>query len=171
MPLFRYPEAGVLASVQARSVLAPAVAMVTIAELPLPQVFLRSGPFPGVRSVDGQPEAWDTPGLTRTPHFTDGGTVVETLVEVSPGSSFAYELRDFTDVFGRLVAGVRGEWTFTPDGSGSVVRWTWEFKPARRSRPALAAVIVPLYRRYMRRVIDLSVELAERAPLEAGARR
>jgi hypothetical protein len=39
-------------------------------------------------------------------------------------------------VFGRLVEGVRGEWTFTPDGDGSVARWTWEFKPrARQSGP------------------------------------
>lgn len=153
-------------SVQARSALPPHQALATIAAMPLPDVFLRWGPFPGVVSVDGQNGPWDTPGRSRHPRFTDGGTALETLVEYAPGSSFAYELRDFTDVFGRVVAGVRGEWTFTPDGDGSVVRWTWEFKPTRRSRPLLAAGVVPLYRHYMQRVIDLSVELADRAPVE-----
>ena len=164
MPLFLRPERGVSASVQARSALPPARALRAIAALPLPDVFLRWGPFPGVDAVDGQTGAWNEPGRSRRPRFTDGGTAVETLVEYTPGSSFAYELRGFTDVFGRLVEGVRGEWTFTPDGDGSVVRWTWEFKPSARSRALLAAVVVPLYRRYMQRVIDLSVELADRAP-------
>jgi hypothetical protein len=164
MPLFPYPAVGISASVQARSALRPGRAMAAIAALPLPEVFLRWGPFPGVSAVGGQDGAWDTAGRSRRPRFTDGGTVLETLVEYEPGSSFAYELRDFTDVFGRLVEGVRGEWTFTPDGLGSVVRWTWEFKANPRSGAVLAAVIVPLYRRYMQRVVDLSVRLAERSP-------
>lgn len=168
MPLFPRPEIGVSASVQARSSLPREGALVAIAALPLPDVFLRRGPFPGVVRVDGQEGAWDTPGRSRRPRFTDGGTVVETLVEYAPGSSFAYELRSFTDVFGRLVEGVRGEWTFTPDGDGSVVRWTWEFTPKAMSRAVLAWVIVPLYRRYMQRVIDLSVELVERDALLAA---
>jgi hypothetical protein len=170
MPLFPYPEIGISASVQARSALPPHRAIATIAALPLPAVFLPWGPFPGVERVDDQSGAWDTPGRSRRPRFTDGGTVVETLVEYSPGAGFAYELRDFTDVFGRLVDGVRGEWTCTPDGAGSVVRWTWEFKPKPRSRAVLAAVIVPLYRRYMQRVVERSVRLAERAPAPEAPR-
>lgn len=168
MPLFLRPEIGITASVQARSALPPDQALRAIAALPLPEVFLRRGPFPGVVTVDGQTGAWDTPGRSRRPRFTDGGTVEETLVEYTPGSSFAYELRGFTDVFGRLVEGVRGEWTFTPDGDGSVVRWTWEFKPRARSRAMLAAAVVPLYRRYMRTVVDRSVELADHAPAAAA---
>lgn len=166
MPLFVRPERGLSASVQARSALPPEQALRAIATLPLPDVFPRWGPFPGVVAVDLQTGAWDVPGRSRRPRFTDGGTVVETLVQYTPPSSFAYELRGFTDVFGRLVEGVRGEWTFAPDGDGSVVRWTWEFKPKARSRTVLAAVVVPLYRRYMQRVVDRSVELADRA---AGA--
>ena len=167
--LFQRPETGVSASVQARCALPPDRALVTIAALPLPDVFLRWGPFPGVVAVDGQVGGWDAAGRSRRPRFSDGGTVVETLVEYVPGSSFAYELRGFTDVFGRIVDGVRGEWTFTPDGDGSVVRWTWEFKPKARSRPVLAGVVVPLYRRYMQRVVDLSVELAGAGSGGAGS--
>jgi hypothetical protein len=163
MPLFLRPESGVTASVQARSALPPDDALRAIGALPLPDVFLPWGPFPGVAGVDGQTGAWNAPGRSRRPRFTDGGTAVETLVEYAPPSSFAYELRGFTDVFGRLVEGVRGEWTFTPDGDGSVVRWTWEFKPRARCRAVLSAVIVPLYRRYMQRVIARSVVLADRA--------
>jgi hypothetical protein len=47
--------------------------------------------------------------------------------------SFAYEVTGFTNiVLRRLIYGVRGEWTFTPDDSGAVIRWTYEFKPVRR---------------------------------------
>ena len=35
-------------------------------------------------------------------------------------------------VLRRLVYGARGEWTFTPDHSGTVIRWIYEFKPIRR---------------------------------------
>ena len=91
----------------------------------------------------------------------------ETMTEYTPGAGFAYELRDFTDVFGRLVEGIRGEWTFTPDGDGCVVRWTWEFKPKRGRRLLLAGIVVPLFRRYMQRVMDASVALAEREALAA----
>ena len=42
--------------------------------------------------------------------------------------SFAYEVTGFTNiVLRRLIYGVRGEWTFTPDDSGAVIRWTYEF--------------------------------------------
>ncbi len=90
------------------------------------------------------------------------------MTEYTPGAGFAYELRDFTDVFGRIVEGIRGEWTFTPDGDGCVVRWTWEFKPKRGTRVLLAGVVVPLFRRYMQRVMAASVALAEREALAAA---
>lgn len=170
MPLFVRPESGVAASVQARTALPPGEALRAIAALPLPAVFLRWGPFPGVVAVDLQTGAWDVPGRSRRPRFTDGGTAVETLVEYTPPSSFAYELRGFTDVFGRVVEGVRGEWTFAPDGDGSVVRWTWEFKPKAGCRTVLAAVVVPLYRRYMQRVVDRSVELVDPVRTAAAGR-
>ena len=167
MPLFSPSESGIPSTVQARSTLPPAEALTLIAPIDLPSVFHRWGPFPAVVSVEGQTGTWDAPGRSRRPHFSDGGSARETMTEYTPGAGFAYELRDFTDVFGRLVDGIRGEWTFTPDGDGCIVRWTWEFKPKRGMRLPLAGVVVPLFRRYMQRVMDASVALAEREALAA----
>ena len=68
----------------------------------------------------------------------------------TPGHSFAYEVTGFTSlVLRRLVYGVRGEWTFTPDGNGTVIRWTYEFKPPSPSllarSPHARSAVAPLY--------------------------
>ena len=78
-----------------------------------------------------QTGAWDHVGASRNPILSDGTTASETLTEYTVGHSFAYEVTGFTNILGRLVEGVRGEWTFTPDGEGTVIRWTYEFKPRR----------------------------------------
>ena len=71
----------------------------------------------------------DAVGQTRNPDLTDDSTAFEVLTELTPGHSFAYETTEFTDVLGELTEGVHGEWTFTPDGNSTVIRWTYEFKP------------------------------------------
>lgn len=81
--------------------------------------------------------------------LTDGSSATETLTEYDHGRVFAYELTDFSNVLGRLVAGVRGEWTFSPDGSGTLVRWTYEFKPRRACYLPIRIGLAPLWRRYM----------------------
>ena len=157
MPLFTTPRTGPSATALARSPLAPEVLLPLIADHPLPVMFTGWGPFPAVQRVEGQDGSWDAVGKTRLLHLGDGGTVRETIVEHVPGHGFAYELTGFTDVFDRLVRGVRGEWGATPDGTGSVVRWTWEFA-ARPGRRALMALIVgPLWRVYMQRMIRSAV--------------
>ena len=157
MPLFTRPAAGPSATVLARSPLPPAVLMPRVAEYPLPSMFRRWAVFPGIDRVDGQEGTWDRVGGSRTIRLSDGGSVVETLVEHRTGSSFAYELIGFTDVFGRVVRGVRGEWSFAPDGDGSVVRWTWEFAARPGRRALVALLVVPAYRRNMERMIRAAV--------------
>ncbi len=159
-PLIRR-RTGVRIAVQADSSLPPARVQELIASIDLPAVFHRWGPFPAVTAVEGQTGPWDRPGRSRRIHFSDGGSAVETLVEYTAAAGFAYELLGFTDVFGRMVDGVRGEWTFTPDGTGSRVRWSWTLMPRGAARPLLAGVVAPLVRRPMQRVIDASVTLAE----------
>ena len=91
------------------------------------------GPFPAVRGVRNQTGAWDHVGVSRIPILSDGSMATEKITEYTPGHSFAYEVTGFTNiVLRRLVSGVRGEWTYTPDGSGTVIRWTYDFKPYLR---------------------------------------
>lgn len=163
MPLLARPAVGPSATVLARSPLAPADLLPLVAEHPLPAMFTGWGPFPAVHRVDGQTGAWDRVGRTRTIRLADGGAVTETVVEFAPGQGFAYELTGFTDVFDRLVHGVRGEWGFTPDGDGSLVRWTWEFAARPGRRLLMALVVGPLWRVYMARMIRTAVrELSRR---------
>jgi len=162
-------RAPIAASAAAPSRLGPDEALTAIALVELPEVFHRWGPFPGVAAVEEQHGPWTTPGRSRRLRFTDGGTATETMTAFTPGVRFAYDLRGFTDVFGRLVAGVRGEWTATADPNGSVVRWTWTFEPRRGARLLMAGVVVPLYRRYMRRVVDAHVALIESRTVHSAA--
>ena len=82
------------------------------------------------------------------------------LTGYTPGHSFAYEVTGFTNVvLRRLVSGVRGEWTCTPDGNGTVIRWTYEFKPLR---PRYWLVRhMPLWRHYMQAGVEAAARVAE----------
>jgi hypothetical protein len=146
------PHVGPSVTVLARSALPPAVALERMAAYPIPAMFVGDRVFPAVERVE--PEvAWDHVGASRVHHLADGGTVTETLVEYTAGSSFAYELVGFTDLFGTLVHGLRGEWSAAPDGDGSILRWTWEFSPLPFRRRIMASVVGPLWRRYSQRMI------------------
>ena len=50
----------------------------------------------------------------------------------------------------------------TPDGSGTVIRWTYEFKPLPGRRFVLRGVIAPLWRRYMIHGVTGTAREAER---------
>src|SRR3954471_7613332 len=130
-------------TVQHRTSASPGDAFRVIAPIDLATVFRPVAPFPGVRSVAHQTEAWDHAGPTRNPQFDDGSQVDEQLTEYTEGSSFAYQLTGFTNVLARLAAGVRGEWTFSPDGQGTLIRWTYEFKPLPGRRWILAGPFSP----------------------------
>jgi hypothetical protein len=60
------------------------------------------------------------------------------------------------------VAGVRGEWTFTPDAKGTLIRWTYEFKPLPGRRWILRRIVVPLWQRYMQQGVEGAGRAAER---------
>ncbi|MFC0626195.1 SRPBCC family protein [Kribbella deserti] len=150
VPLIDSDDQTVPITVQGRSRLTPAEAFERIVPVDLPSVFHAIWPFPGVARVENQTEPWDHVGPSRTPVFDDGSRATETLTEYVDGRSFAYELTQFTNVLGRLVYGVRGEWTFTPDGNGTLIRWCYEFKPRHGRAWILAGPFKPLWSRYMR---------------------
>jgi hypothetical protein len=157
-------------TVQQRSPATPGEAFRTIVPIDLTTVFHRVAPFPGVRSVANQTESWDHVGPRRNPQFDDGSQADEQLTEYVEGSSFAYQLTGFTNVLSRLAAGVRGEWNFNPDGDGTLIRWTYEFKPLPGRRWILAGPFAPLWRRYMVAALARCVRAVEagRAGSAAG---
>ena len=153
-------------TIQKRSSLAPADAFRLIMPIDLPTVFDKVWPFPGVRSVANQTESWDHAGPTRNPQFEDGSQANEQFTECVDGVSFAYQLTGFTNVLSRLAVGVRGEWNFNPDGEGTLIRWTYEFKPLPGRRWIIAGPFAPLWRRYMVAALDRMVQWSEAAVKE-----
>src|SRR3954469_20702783 len=115
-------------TVFARSPASPATTFRIIAPIDLTKIFLADALFPGIAGVEEQKDSWDRPGVSRRPRFTDGTKVIETLTEYVDGHGFAYELTGFTNALASLAMGVRGEFSFLPDGQGSTIRWTYEFK-------------------------------------------
>lgn len=152
-------------TVELASPASPAVTFSTIAPIDLTSIFRGWGPMPAVVSVDNQPESWDRPGLMRTPRFSDGGSATERLTEYSAPHSFAYELTAFTNMLQFLVQRVRGEWTISPYGSGSMVRWTYAFYPKAGRAWLVRAVLAPIWRRYATQVIDAAVKAAASKPV------
>lgn len=162
MTLISASDDTVPVTVQARTTLDPRQTFDIVVPLDLSLVFKGwGGIFPGVRGADNQTGEWDHAGASRNPNLTDGSTAVETLVEYTAGTSFAYELVGFTNILGRLVHGVRGEWTFSPDGFGTLIRWCYEFKPRRRRTLIVRHFLAPLWARYMRSAIASTVVAAE----------
>jgi hypothetical protein len=136
-------------TVRTRSPLTPGELFAFVVPVDLTLVFRGWGPFPGVRGTENQTGAWDGVGQSRNPQLSDGSTAFEQLTEYTDGCSFAYELSAFTGRMRHLVRGVRGEWTFTPDGTGAVIRWTYEFSPLAGRRLVIQWLVAPLWRRYM----------------------
>lgn len=161
LPLISAGDRTLPVTVQTRTALTPEQAFEAIVPIDLSLVFRGWGPFPGVDGVRDQTGDWDAAGQRRQPQLSDGSTAEERLTEYTRPSSFAYEITGFTNVMRLLVGGVRGEWTFSPDGTGTLIRWTYELKPRPGRHAILAVVVAPLWRRYMQRCVDGCARAAE----------
>ena len=112
----------------------------------------RSGVLPAVVEVRDQTGGWDVAGQTRTLVLSDGSSLTETLRVVTE-PVFAYDLTDFTGLFGALVQGARAEWRVVAEGDGTSIAWTYAFT-SKPGRGALVAAIVRLaWAGYMRQVL------------------
>ncbi|WP_282785826.1 MULTISPECIES: SRPBCC family protein [unclassified Nocardia] len=140
-----------------------ATAMEVIAPIDLPTIFTGMGPLPAVREVRDQSGPWDTAGNTRTVVLSDGSTAREELTGYTRARHFSYELTEFTGTMRRLVAKVDGEWTFTPAGRNSLVRWTYSFFPHPGRARLVRYVVAPLWRRYATATLARAIREAEQA--------
>ena len=120
------------------------------------------GPLPGVVDVRGQVGDWSSVGKTRTLILSDGGSVIETLTDVSPLEFFGYNLSEFQGLFGKLVAGARAEWDFWEQDGGTGIRWSYSFTARPGAGFAVSLVVRLFWARYMARVLPVIVREAER---------
>lgn len=149
-------------TVFARTFAPPSVAFRIVVPIDLSAVFLADRILPGVARVADQHEEWNHVGPSRRPIFTDGSEANERLTEYAAPHGFAYELTDFTNALGALASGVRGEWSFLPDGDGTMIRWTYEFKTRPGRHWIVARPFRPLWQRYMQRALNRMVAVVER---------
>ena len=109
--------------------------------------------IPAVIAVTDQTGGWDAAGQTRTLHLSDGSTVREATKQVERPGFFAYELTDFTRIFGPLVDHARAEWRFDPVDGGTRVSWSYTFF-GRPGRGWIVGLIVKFaWAAYMRTVM------------------
>jgi hypothetical protein len=59
---------------------------------------------------------------------------------------------------------VRGEWSFLPDGTGTSIRWTYDFQPLPGRRWIVAGPFKPLWTRYMRAALARMVTVVQDTP-------
>lgn len=157
-------------TVEQRSTAAPETVFAVVVPIDLPLIFHRLGPIPGVVRTEQQSGPWDRPGRTRVPHFTDGSTAFEEMLEYTHPHSFAYRVSRFTNpVLRFLVDHLRGEWTFTPDGDATTIRWTYAFAP--RHRLLVRYALAPVWRVYMNAALARAVALTQSAPVQTGTSR
>lgn len=111
------------------------------------------GPLPAVTAVVDQTGAWDAVGQSRTLRLSDGSSVVERLVTVTPPSRFEYRLTDFTGTFGNLVAFADAVWDFDAAVDGTRVRWSYTFHAQPKRGWIVRLIVLLFWGPYMRKVL------------------
>jgi hypothetical protein len=119
--------------------------------------------IPAVVAVTDQTGEWDAVGQTRVLHLSDGSSVRETTTDVDRPAFFAYELTEFTRLFGGLVDHARAEWRFAPADGGTRISWSYTFVGRPGRGWVVAAIVRLVWAAYMRRVIIGLVDEARRA--------
>lgn len=122
-------------------------------QTPPTEFYPKYGPLPAVVSVKGQPPTWDAVGYTRTLGLSDGGSVLEEITDCTRGLFFGYTLTKFDRLFGRLISGAHAEWTFTAEGDGTRIRWTYNFYPLPGRGLIVSAIVNIFWTRYMRHIL------------------
>lgn len=156
-------DRAVTVTAQARTNIDPQRAFDIVTPIDLPTAIRRTGPLPGVAEVREQTGAWDATGQTRLIVLSDRSSMRETLVEYEAGHRFAYQLSELTGLLGLLATGVRGEWEFTPDGPGTIIRWSWKISPKPGRDPVVRFVVAPLLRRHMSAGCRRAAEACDRS--------
>lgn len=123
--------------------------------------------IPATVRVEGQTGAWDAVRQTRVLHLSDGSSVRETTTDVDRPGFFAYELTEFTKVFGPIVDHARAEWHFDAVDGGTRITWTYTFF-GRPGREWIITLIVRLaWAAYMRTVMPGLVDEVRRVTVGA----
>lgn len=125
-----------------------------IVPVDLTAAFTGYGPLPAVVRVDATPDAWGSAaGQARSVRLAGGGVLRETVLEVRRPGLFRYEVVPEAGPLQYVVRSIDGRFVFSPsEAGGTVIRWTYVFRPRRGAQAAVHA-LAPLWRRYAEQVM------------------
>jgi hypothetical protein len=127
----------------------PDAAFDAVLGAPLEDLFAeRAGLIPAVRECQGQEGAWGTVGQTRTIVLADGSTNLETLVAADRPGNYRYQISEISGPLNALVAGIDGQFSIAPEGTGSRVTWSWWLMPTNAVTRLFIPVLAFFWRQY-----------------------
>jgi len=114
------------------------------------------GPLPGIAKTEGHESPWRAVGDIRRHTLTDKSSVDEELTAIAQGSSFAYNVFNFTGGFGSLVSSARAQWHFTRAGpQRTQIDWTYAFEPKGPiAEPLVWFIVKILWPGYLRAALE-----------------
>ena len=114
-------------------------------------VMKRTGPIPGVLSVEMEKGATPGVGATRSVKMSDGSTMREEITVHDRGKAHRYRwLNPPAAPFSLMVRGAESDWSFRPSGGGTVIDWTYTFDLTSPLVYPLAAPVIWLFNRWMK---------------------
>lgn len=137
----------------------------------LASVFTGYGPLPAVVGCDGAAGTWgEAVGQSRTVILADGGRLEETIVEVARPGLFRYEVVPTHGALRLVVRRIEGRFVFSrSEAGGTVIRWTYVFRPRRGAHSAVRA-LAPVWRRYADEVMGRLAEVVIAGAPDQGPR-
>jgi hypothetical protein len=114
----------------------------------------RYAAIPAIKGVRDQGGTWGTPGQSRTVLLSGGGSMRETLTEVTSPSRFAYHLDEITGPMKGLVGSVDGVWEFEKAGTGVRITWRWTLHPRGRLGSAAMPLFARMWHGYARQGLE-----------------
>ena len=97
----------------------------TVDPIRFPEFFTGFGPIAGIESV--AVDAPLRPGSVRRVRSKDGSQLSEAVTVLDPPRRHAYVLSGFGAPFSWLVRRGEADWTATPSGDGTRLRWDYHF--------------------------------------------
>jgi hypothetical protein len=126
----------------------------------LPRVLLASFPLPGIVSVTYEDGGSARAGARRTAKMTDKSELVEEVLVNDRPREHTYRWAEPPPVVRPLLRRATATWTFTPEGNGTRIRWTYVFDLTTPLVYVPARVFTALFQRWMQQGLDRMTTLA-----------
>lgn len=91
------------------------------------EFFTGYGPIPAIERVDMFDGATPAVGAARRIVLTDGSQLREEILELERPRRHAYRVTGYQGLFRRLTSAGEGQWTLTPQGSGTRIVWKYTY--------------------------------------------